>query len=310
MSEENLLVSLVYMPGRAVLAAVFLALTCALPRGASQEDRKAKAFQEFRPALKNAADDPKGLELTGPDAEQCVHFEPNGIRIDLPADYDGPPGFSGERPDTGLIVPITVKGDFDITVAFEILKEPDRADAGNPQTRLSLDACVDRTRHVQTTVSRRMSPWSAAPQYLAWMRRQDADGGDEQKHKAVDARAQTGRIRLVREGDLVSYFGADGADGPFTLFEQFPFSKDPLEDVRVTASTGGPRAALEARITNIVVRGESLSKTSDIVASTERSSRTWIIAAAGILLLATLLALAFFLRSRAPATPQSSARRH
>jgi hypothetical protein len=295
-------------PRRAALIAFWSVLAFALPRGAGQENPKAKTFHEYRPVLKSAADDPNGLELTGPDADKCVLFEPGGVRIALPT------GFGGTRPDTGVIVPVTVTGDFELTVAFEVLKAPSRDEAGEPQTRLTLDVAVDRKRlFPQATISGRMSKWLDTREFFAWVRARGADGRGEPKYKADHAHAQSGRLRLIRAGNLVSYFGADGADEWFMPIEQFPLSAkpadsaEPLNDVRITASTGGPKAALEARITSIVVRGDALSKVSEVIVRAEAPSRSWIIVVVAILvllLLAALLALALFMRSRrAPAPP-------
>src|SRR6478735_4048167 len=86
------------------------------------------AMQEFRPQLKPLAESVNGVRPIGPDVDTCVAFEPEGIRIKLPTGYAGPKGWSGERPDTGVIVPVIVKGDFEITVGYEILQAPQKAD--------------------------------------------------------------------------------------------------------------------------------------------------------------------------------------
>jgi hypothetical protein len=269
---------------------VALALVCWTCPGASQEPPKQKTLHSFRPPLKHAADDPKGLERTGPAAEQCVTFEPGGIRITLPVDFSGQTGFHGERLDTGVVVPVEVRGDFEITATYEVLREPEPTNAGKLQTRLTLDAGVDRRAHIVTTVSRRVAKWGT--QYSAWVRREQ-----EQKNKEIAARGATGRLRLVREGVVMSYFVSEEADGPFKLIEQYPFSAAPLEDVRVTASTGGPKAALDVRITDLVIRGEGLSQTTDGVPALAPPRNVWIVVAAALLTLSALTA-AFIVRRR------------
>src|SRR5436853_3309621 len=79
-------------------------------------------WKEFRPLLKPAAQFDNGVQPTGPDAATCVLFEEGAVRIKLPADYQGKGGFHGERPDTGIIVPVEVKGDFEVTVSYEIIQ--------------------------------------------------------------------------------------------------------------------------------------------------------------------------------------------
>jgi hypothetical protein len=201
------------------------------------------------------------LERIGPDADQSVQFQPEGLRITLPPGYTGPPGWNKERPDTGIVIPLAVKGDFEITVKFEILKEPDRVDAGYPQTRLTLDVSVDRESHVEATISRRVSRWSGT-EFLAWARQKE-DGHDRSKFKEFSTRAKSGRLRLVRTGSIVSYYAAEGPDDLYTLLQQFPFSPNSLENIRIVASTGGPKAALDVRFTDLHVRAESLNIVSD-----------------------------------------------
>src|SRR5262249_2847307 len=132
-----------------------LGLPSWLARDSGQGPVKTRSFQEISLSLKGMTDDRQGLELTGPDADQCVRCAPDGVRTTLPANYEGPPGWHGkERPDTGVIVPVAVKGDFQITVSFEILREPEPEDAGYPQTRFTLDAAVDRATNTATALSR------------------------------------------------------------------------------------------------------------------------------------------------------------
>ena len=53
-----------------------------------------------------------------------------------------PLGNPGTGTGSGLTGKIAVRGDFEITVRFEILQEPLPADAGLPQTRVSLEAVL------------------------------------------------------------------------------------------------------------------------------------------------------------------------
>src|SRR5262249_50134849 len=148
-----------------------LGLPSWLARDSGQRPVKTRSFQELSLALKAMTDDRQGLELTGPAADQGVRFEPEGLRITLPAGYAGAPGWHGqERPDAGVIVPVAVKGDFQVTVSFEILREPEPEDAGYPQTRFSLDAGVDRGTNTVTALSRRVEQ-GGGTQFLTWAHR-------------------------------------------------------------------------------------------------------------------------------------------
>ena len=113
---------------RTVAAAVVIALApflfpCALDSSAAQpepvepkgaEPRKDYP-EEYHPTLKDNAKPIPDLLVYGPDAPECVKFEPAGLRITLPLGYPKP------RPGTGVVTDFGVKGDFEITIAFEIL---------------------------------------------------------------------------------------------------------------------------------------------------------------------------------------------
>jgi hypothetical protein len=237
-----------------------------------------------------------------------VHFEPAGLRITLPREYAGPPGFFGERPDTGVAVAVGVKGDFEITVSYEILQEPEPEDAGLPQTRISLDLGVDRATNTVTVLSRRVEKTGGA-QFLAWVSVwKEADGKNDSAWKEFPALAKTGRLRIVRTGAELSYYAAEGPKGEFVLLQRCAFSPANLEDVRLTGSTGGARAALDVRLTDLSIRAESLQKTTE-PGTRQTGPRNWLaISFAFTLVLALALGLLLAVRrGRRPARAPSPA---
>jgi serine/threonine protein kinase len=265
-----------------VLAALGLVVWFA--GGVGQPEAPRDLAQQYRLSLTDPSEDRRGLEFVGPDAEDCVRFEPKGLRITLPAGYDGPPGWHGERPDTGLVIPVIVKGDFEITVRFEILKEPDPPDAGFPQTRLSLDVAVDRARNSVAALSRRVEKWGGS-EFLTWVSLWDEEAGKhQQRFKGFPTQAKTGRLRLARTGSVVTYSVSEGDQADFTPLLQYTFSDEDLEDVRILGSTGGPKAVLDARVWDLRVRAASLSQTTPEEGSLPRlglRGKAWLTLAAG-----------------------------
>src|SRR5262245_2303176 len=77
-----------------------------------------KHLREHYVSLKGDLKKGPAFRLAGPQADQCVKLEPAGMRLTLPK------GFAGIRPDTGLFTGIGVKGDFEISVHFEIQHFP------------------------------------------------------------------------------------------------------------------------------------------------------------------------------------------
>ena len=210
---------------------------------------KQKAFLEYRPPLKDGNYD--RFDFKGPDPDQCVKHDAQGVRITLPA------GHPGVLPETGLRVQVDVRGDFEITMSYELLHEPGPMDAGfGTRTTLGLwfdgpeknrDATISRLRNNQGTTQ--FGGWAATLT--------DEFGNKKPRLKYVPAEAKSGRLRFVRVGADVSYFAADGADGEFQLFSKNTITPGDVKRIRMVATTGGPKAALDVRITDLVVRAEA-----------------------------------------------------
>src|SRR5688572_4900369 len=115
---------------------VVLASGAWLALAAAQDEPRAdkEANPRLHLPLTGTAEDLSAATRIGPNAEKCVRFEAAGVRITLPA------GFAAERPQTGLSVPVSLQGDFTITVGFDILQEPQGAAAGKRGTKLMLSA--------------------------------------------------------------------------------------------------------------------------------------------------------------------------
>lgn len=243
--------------------------------GSGAQEPPSNRPQLYQRSLKGP-ENSQGLELTGPDADQCVKFEPAGLRITLPRAYEGPPGFFGERPDTGVVIPFTVKGDFEITLSYEILQEPKKKDAGHPQTRFTLDVAVERATNTATMFSRRVEK-SGGPQFSAWVSVWDAQNGKNQAQwQDFRAESKTGQLRVVRTGNLLSYYAADGVGGGLKLLREFPFSAEAVEDIRITGSTGaGKEAALDVRVTDFTIRAGALQPTTEVGSQSPTGGKSW-----------------------------------
>src|SRR5262249_35002677 len=108
-----------------------------------------EGWQEYRQSFKGLTEAPPGWELKGDEAEQCVRFEPEGVRITMP--LGKPPTGRG----TGVTTFMGVKGDFEITVSFEVFHEPEPRDVGTMQSRVSVEILLDRPRRNMAAVTRR-----------------------------------------------------------------------------------------------------------------------------------------------------------
>src|SRR5438552_1974744 len=109
----------------AVALAAFLAL---IGRAFGQDDQ-INLKEKYHESFTGSAEKHPAWGLYGQNAATFVKFEPQGLRFNLPA------GFEGARPSIGVTTRVSVKGDFRITASFEILQEPEAAAIGKGQTR-------------------------------------------------------------------------------------------------------------------------------------------------------------------------------
>jgi hypothetical protein len=270
-----------------------------VPRPAVEPPPQRVFAREYRQSLQGLSEFPADWYFFGPDARESVRSEPAGLRFVL---HEG--GGSDGRPGTGLGIPIFVQGDFDISVDFEILRQPARLRAGPSQTRITLDAVLALPEAVEqvslATVTRRLLLWDG-PQYFTWLRVWDDKAG---KHRVdghgFPATADSGRLRLVRSGSTIAYYVADGPNAPFKLLHQNSFGTGKLRAVQFNAATGGPDAAIDVRLTNLIIRADGLD---NVRGDPSRSASRWWLALVALGVMLSLGGCRAYLRRRRTVDP-------
>jgi hypothetical protein len=250
--------------------------------GFTQEPAKIELKPGSNPAihlpLKGTQQDLQALTWTGLDAAKHVRFEPAGLRITLPADYP-------KDRFTGLSMPIVIKGDFEVTVGFEVLAEPAPEDAGPQGTRLSLAVVLDTPEKSMARLARRTDA-KGGKQFSTW-----TVLGKKAPYAAQPTNASVGRLRMVRTGAALSYYVSEGIDAPFLFVEQRPLGAGDVKEIQLTGTTGGGKVGLDGRFTDLRIRAGSLSAelaaASDDAISDPTAPRRW----GRLELLGTLLTL-------------------
>lgn len=221
----------------------------------AEGDAMPAGWQEYRQSLRGLAEMPAGWEFKDDVAQECVRLEPEGVRITLPAGK--PPTGRG----TGVTSFPVVKGDFEITASFEILHEPEPDDALPRQTRISLEAILDKPRPLRNMAALTRSVRGDGKMFgaRAILHDDEADPPETVYNGEIPTQATAGRFRLKRSGSLLAYYVAEGLNGEFVLLRQFPFGPENLREVRMCASTGGPRSSFDLRVTEVSIRAEALT---------------------------------------------------
>lgn len=245
------------LPNRVVLTVLACLLGCGVacgqgdPKAVELTPPKREYAQEYPQPFKGKTDNIQGWEAIGPGADQNVRFEADGLRITLPS------GWGGDRPSTGLRSRFGVKGDFEITLTFEILKEPEKADAGGiAGTRLNLGIIKDVPKGDVSTLGR--AALTNGPRFVAWSNLGKDVAGKKDQPISRPTTATTGRLRLVRSGADLYYGSSEGFDGDFSYFKKFPFGAEDLLQVRIIGATGSEKSSLDARVTDFRIRADSI----------------------------------------------------
>jgi hypothetical protein len=234
------------------LTPLFAAVVLALGFGAvrAQEPNTTYA-KEYYQAFKGAPANPQDFKRFGPDCDQCVTFDPDGLRINLPR------GYAGARPSTGVVTNFGIRGDFEITVGFELLNEPSGKDAGS-QTRFTIAVNLDRANPFENQATLNRTVFNGQkPQYFTWMSWWEPEPTKRKMHgEGFPVTAKAARFRLVRTGDQISYLVAE-RDGEFTLLKTYTYGAEDVRSITLVGSTGGERAALDVRVLDLRIRAAS-----------------------------------------------------
>jgi hypothetical protein len=229
--------------------------------------------KEYYWPFKGEPADRQYLELSQENPEQIVRFEADGLRIKLPK---GNP--RGGRA-CGLTVNLPLKGDFEISLNFEILEEPEQADAGQFGTALTVIVNLQQQqwtaagcyRGVAAAQGTQFRVWTTLGEPVAFQQVMVFRDGKVHAQPAppviresgtrdrkFPTQAKTGRIRLARTGSKVAFWVAEGANADFKLLEESPFRDADVDRIRISGCTGGPQAAFDARITDLRIKTGSL----------------------------------------------------
>jgi DNA-directed RNA polymerase subunit RPC12/RpoP len=211
---------------------------------------RVKYAKEYFHSFKEDADLPADFTWDGLDPANCLEFQRDGLHLALPA------GHEGKRMGTGLASTFPVQGDFEITLTFDMLREPEPANTG-PGSAVYL--WVDsNTPPINRAMIMRGVNAVRGKDFSTWIDLKNVPGKPPiQYSNAAPAAARSGRLRLVRTGSMLAQYGAEGSSEEFRFLGNHPLGTDDVR-VRIGGFTGGPKAALEARLSDLRIRAGAL----------------------------------------------------
>jgi hypothetical protein len=223
-----------------------------------------KAIDEYRTDFRKGEYDTRWLKMdSAPGAVKLVQPDKRGLRFTVPNGL-------GEGP--AVATKFGVHGDFEITATFEVLSRV-RPDVGYG---IGADMVIKPPGGWDkfASISRFIKPDDTV---FSMVHKENVGDKEKWNAKVQPTQATSGRLRLVRIGPTLHFQIAEGEDKTFRELFASDFGADDLEVVRISATTGGSKKAVDLLWKDLSVRAESLP---GWVGSSQRSRRTppWITA--------------------------------
>jgi hypothetical protein len=238
---------------------------------------------------------PKDLALSGPARPGTVNWEPEGLRIALPADRTA-------RDPVGVKTQFQVSGDFDIQASCDLLAAEEKSSFFGSGARLFVKLDSPLGEHVSLSRVRRATGGDV---YLAYYVYKDSTGKQQEVRKQIFAASDSGRLRLRRVGDQLLFEAADDQK-PFEGIHSLVCGTGDLVEIGFTASTHFHPAATEVRWKEATIVADALPGYASVEPGISRNTWYWIIGLASLGVVAVAIPVGFRLGRRRASTPVSS----
>jgi hypothetical protein len=240
--------------------ALLLALLCTV--GQTKDEYVQDFHHDFRGELL-----PETLGLQ-PFNYPALAVEKEGLRITLPKNRK-------QMGQVGVFTTFPVKGNFEITAAYEILHADQPTDGWG--VGVTLYAYVDAPVKNAVGIYRLDRPKGVRT--IHWDCALTGAGGQrEYSNDRVDSDARVFRLRMTRNKKTVTLFWAPGLVGDeFRAIGKTEFVSDDLKTVALNTTTGSKPFDLEARFVDLRIRSgvKSLSEGELTLSLGERVRRRW-----------------------------------
>jgi len=252
------------------------------------------------------------LKLFGADAEFLHKVEPQGLRLTLAVVRDG----SG---DVGVELQKALRGDFEITLAYELLTLPNPGPEGG--AGVVLEAFFE-TPDSKVRIARTQKTKGAFFGSTYYVRNKEGRLiAQPQKYPGASEKIRTGKLRLTRTGTDLAFQIDEGGAGFRTIANKEVGGAN-VASVRAFATSGNRPFLVDLRFSSLELRWNPTTKVAapapvdDIPPAPAANppavdSHIWLFAAAGvgflfIVLLAVVIVARFLLRQSPRAKSQDT----
>jgi len=219
-------------------ALLILSCACVVQPLSAEEIGQDFRGNPFNPAL---------FRLTGPNAAGSIQSDSRGLRITLTEEH-------GLRPAVGLALQTGIKGDFEITMEFELIQvdKPVGGNGAGVSIWIKMVSYSDEAATIWRAVGK------GGEQVFLSHRASTGPDGKRVHHGGdpIATQATSGKLRLVRTGSMLSYRVAEGSSEAFQELFETEIGEDDLGMVRFAADNGGSATLVDMRIVEVKITSD------------------------------------------------------
>jgi hypothetical protein len=203
---------------------------------AALECRAEEIYQDFR----GKDIDEALFRLQGADAAQRIKVEPQGLRITMP--------FNLKSTTVGIATRAATRGDFEITVGYEII-QAERPKGGSG---VGLEMYLNTNTPTQEGLVFYRAARPKEGEVYACDKKATVDGERKTKRSIFPTDSKSGRLFLSRKGTEVTFSAAEGAGNPQELcrYEWGTW------DLNISVRAWGSHNVVDLRLTDIRIRDQ------------------------------------------------------
>jgi len=190
--------------------------------------------------------DKKSLRYTGPQADQCIKAEAEGLHITLPGDQ-----VELSTP-VGLVTSFRIKGDFEITLGYDILRA-DRPKLGYG-VGVELYLAIDTPAEDALGLYRFNRTLEGDVYQCSHMKYTPERKRDNRVLARKKTAAKSGQLRVQRVGTLATFFTAEGESSDFQRLQQVEVGVEDVKGVYLRAFPGKSHQIVDIRFKDFRIR--------------------------------------------------------